>query len=352
MTANREGMDSPPRPGARARLIDVAQSSGVTKSIASRVLNNDPTLRARPETRARVLEAAQELGYRPHAGARALSVARTGTLAFLIPDLMNSVYVTILRGAMRRARELGYVVLVAEDGTDSPAGADEYENLVIAGRVDGLLVASARPGNRVVDRLREHPDSVAHVFVNREIPGSHRNVGLDMRGASALAVDHLTSFGHREIGLVSGPLDLQPAIDRNEGFAGRMGELGLDASRREVGEFSERGGFEATRALLDRAPELTALYVSTFGQAVGALAAAKEHGRSVPADLSIICYDDLPAAAYLDPPLTTVQMPLEALGAAAVDALLAQLADGTVDDAWVPDGYVVVERKSVAPPPA
>ena len=76
--------------------------SGVTKSIASRVLNNDPTLRARPETRERVLEAARKLGYRPHAGARALSVARTGTLAFLIPDLMNSVYVAILRGAMRR----------------------------------------------------------------------------------------------------------------------------------------------------------------------------------------------------------------------------------------------------------
>ena len=83
---------------------------------------------------------------------------------------------------------------------------------------------------------------------------------------------------------------------------------------------TEQGGFEATHALLDRSPELTALYVSTFGQAVGALSAAKESGRSVPTDLSIICYDDLPVAAYLDPPLTTIQMPLGALGAAAVDA--------------------------------
>ncbi len=352
MAVDREASYRADRPGARARLVDVANMSGVTKSIASRVLNNDPTLRARPETRERVLEAARKLGYRPHAGARALSVARTGTLAFLIPDLMNSVYVAILRGAMRRARELGYVVLVAEDGADSPAGADEYENLVIAGRVDGLLVSSARPGNGVIERLLNHPDAVAHVFVNREVPGSHRNVGLDMRGASALAVDHLASFGHREIGLISGPLDLQPAIDRAEGFSARMGELGLDACRREVGDFSEQGGFEATHALLDRSPELTALYVSTFGQAVGALSAAKESGRSVPTDLSIICYDDLPVAAYLDPPLTTIQMPLGALGAAAVDALLAQLADGTAEDAWVPDGYEVVERKSVAPPPA
>ncbi len=340
------------RPGARARLIDVATMSGVTKSVASRVINGDPTLRARPETRARVLAAAHELGYRPHAGARALSVARTGTLAFLIPDLMNSVYATILRGAMRRARELGYVVLVAEDAAESPAGADEYENLVIAGRVDGLLVASAHPGNAVVDRLLANPRSIAHVFVNRVVPAANCNVGLDMRGASALAVDHLTGLGHSKIGLVTGPLEIQPLFERAEGFTERMSELGLDPTHRGVGELSERGGFAATLDLLARSPELTALFVSTFGQAVGALAAARKAGRSVPSDLSLIGYDDLPTAEFLDPPLTTIGMPLDRLGAAAVDAVLLQLTDGTVEDVWIPDGYQVITRGSVAVPKA
>ncbi|WP_062467436.1 LacI family DNA-binding transcriptional regulator [Demequina maris] len=339
-------------PRTRARLVDVAQLSGVTKSVVSRVLNNDPTLRARPETRERVLEAARELGYRPHAGARALSVARTGTFAFLIPDLTNSVYAVILRGAIRRAREFGYVVLIAEDASHAPAGAEEYSELVDAGRVDGLLVASARPDSPLVAALVEHPDSVAHVFVNREVPGSSRNITVDSRGASRLAVEYLASFGHERIGIISGPPDLQPAVARREGFESKMTELGLAGDLVATGDFDEQGGFEAARELLSRAPEVTALYVSTFGQAVGVLAAAREAGRAVPDDLSVICYDDVPVANYLSPPLTTVSMPLNALGVAAVDALMEQVGGKAAASVGIENHFAVVPRKSVAAPPA
>ncbi|BDZ42136.1 LacI family transcriptional regulator [Paraoerskovia sediminicola] len=338
----------PPR--ARARLVDVAELSGVTKSVVSRTLNNDPTLRARPETRERVLAAARQLGYRPHAGARALSVARTGTFAFLIPDLTNSVYAVILRGAIRRARELGYVVLIAEDARQSPAGAEEYAELVDAGRVDGLLVASARPDSPLIAALVAQPDSVPHVYVNREVPGSDRNVGMDIRGASVLAVEYLAGFGHSRIGFVSGPRGLHPAVARGEGFAAAMSGLGLAGDLVASGEFDEEGGFEATHDLLTRAPDVTALYVSTLGQAIGALAAARAVGRSIPDDLSVICYDDVPMADYLSPSLTTISMPLDALGVAAVDALMAQVSGEPARRVSIADHFAVVPRDSVAPP--
>ncbi|GAA3639261.1 LacI family DNA-binding transcriptional regulator [Microbacterium awajiense] len=336
----------------RARLIDVAERSGVTKSIVSRIMNDDETLRIRPETRDRVKAVAEELGYRPHAGARALSVSRTGAFALLIPDLTNSVYAAIMRGAFRRARERGYFLLIAEDTPESPAGPDDYADLVVSGRVDGLLVASARPGSPLVERLMDDPGSIAHVYVNREVEGSGRNIGLDMYGASALAVDYLAGRGHADIGITAGPVDLHPARSRLAGFVDRMTEKGLDASRIEHGDFTERGGFDAATALLQAHPQLTAIYASTFGQAVGALKAARQHGLRVPEDLSVIGYDDLAVADYLDPPLTTVAMPLDALGVAAVDALVEQLATQTPTGVRVPDDCRIVERESVAAPRA
>ena len=172
----------------RVRLVDVALACGVTKSVASRALNGDPSLTIRPATRLRILAAARELGYRPHAGARALAGARTRALALLIPDLSNPVYSRIVRGAYRRARERGYVMLLVEDTPTD--GADEtFADLVEEGRVDGLLIASARPDHRLLASARL--DRLPHVFVNREMPGSGRNVGMDLAEASATAVRHL-----------------------------------------------------------------------------------------------------------------------------------------------------------------
>ncbi|PFG20977.1 LacI family DNA-binding transcriptional regulator [Serinibacter salmoneus] len=336
-------------PRSRPRLIDVAERSGVTKSVVSRIMNADPTLRTRPETRERVLEIARELGYRPHAGARALSVARTGTLAFLIPDLTNTVYSTILRGAIRRASELSYVVLIAEDAAESPAGANEYADLVSTGRVDGLLVGSARPDSPLLASLAGDSRSIAHVFVNREVPGSGRNVGLDIAGAAALVVDYLHAQGHTEIGLVSGPLELQPARSRIAGFQARMEALGLDGSRVRTGPFNETGGHGAATELLGAHPELTAVFGSTFGQSLGCLKAVTRLGLSVPGDVSVIGYDDLPAADFLIPSLTTVAMPLDQLGVAAVDALVAQIEGADPADVTVTGGSHVVERNSVGP---
>jgi len=335
------------KPGSpRKRLEDVAKSAGVSKSIASRVLNADPGLLVRPETRARVVEAAERLNYRPHAAARGLKRAETGALGFLVPPLTNPVYLRIIRGAFRRALERDFVVLLVEDV--DPVQAEEISSrLVQTGRIDGLVVASAQPGHPLVDTLRRR--RIPHVFVNRGVPRSRRNVVIDEARASTAALDHLVDLGHDRIGHVAGPQELDTARRRTAGFVKSAGARGL-AVEVEEADFGEAGGAEAARRLLERAPHLTALYTSTLSQAVGVYHAAWELGLEVPRDLSLVGYDDMPLAEYLRPPLTTVRTPLGELGAAAVDALVDQLLGGDPRNVVVDAGPEVVVRASTGRP--
>lgn len=331
----------------RVRLIDVANEGGVTKSVASRILNNDPTLNVRPQTRQRVVNAATQLAYRPHAGARALAGAETRALALLIPDLSNPVYSRIIRGAYRRAREQGYLVLLAED-TAQDAADESFAELVETGRVDGLLIASARPGHALLSSPRLA--KVPHVFVNRVLPRSGRNVYMDMAAASSVAVAHLHDHGHTGIGLVSGPKDLEPARTRERGFIQKMKTLRLDGSAIARDTLTELGGAMATEKLLTQHPELTAIFASTLRQAVGSLHAIRTMGLRIPEDISVLGYDDLPLADYLDPPLTTIAMPLLELGAAAVDAVVGQIRGGPPGDLIIGTSPTVIERRSVSGP--
>ncbi|MGI8790841.1 MAG: LacI family DNA-binding transcriptional regulator [Actinomycetota bacterium] len=331
----------------RHRLQDVARNAGVSKSIASRVLNGDPALLVRPETRARVIEAARELNYRPHAAARGLKRAKTGALGLLVPPLTNPVYVRIIRGAFEQALELDFVVLLVEDV--EPGQAEQSASrLIQAGRIDGLMIASAQPDHPLLDSpsLQRLP----HVFVNRAVAGSGRNVVMDEMSASATALDHLVALGHRRIGHVAGPGELDTARRRTVGFRKHASELSVQAEVAE-GDFGEKGGATAARTLLLDHPGLTALYASTLSQAVGVFHAGWELRRKVPSDLSVIAYDDMPLADYLRPPLTTIRMPLAELGAAAVEALVSQLAGDEPRDVTVAEKPQVVVRSSTAPPP-
>ena len=226
----------------RARLEDVARAAGVSKSTVSRVLSGDATLSVRDETRERVRALAQELGYRPHPVARALATPATGALALLVPTLSNPAYVEILRGAYRRARERGYVLLCAEDFEDQEAD-EAFTELVDGGRVDGLLIASARPENRLLDALERH--WVPHVFVNRSVPGARANVTLDVARASRVAYEHLAALGHTAIGHVAGPRGVQSARGREEAFllaAAEHGHRGAAGGARGVHAVRRRHG--------------------------------------------------------------------------------------------------------------
>ncbi|MFF5979631.1 LacI family DNA-binding transcriptional regulator [Streptomyces olindensis] len=338
-----------PEQPARARLVDVAHAAGVSKATVSKVLNGRQDLSVRPETRRRVHEAAEALGYRPHSGARALAGASTHALALLVPSLANPTYVTIARGAYQRARELGYLSLLAED-FDGQEADESFNDLVREGRVDGLLIASARPGHPLLDTLDRSP--VPHVFLNRSVPGSERNVTMDVARSSVTALDHLHGLGHDSVGHIAGPPGITPGEVRKEAFLRHAAELGLRAAPVASGDFTEDGGGSAARELLRGGahPPVTALYTSSLAQAIGAMAAIRALGLRIPEDVSVIGNDDLPVAAHLHPPLTTVAMPLYELGTAAVDALVATIEGAPVGDVVVPTEPRLVLRGSTARP--
>lgn len=341
-----------PEQPVRAKLVDVAERAGVSKATVSKVLNGRQDLSVRPETRQRVHDAAEALGYRPHSGARALAGASTHAVALLVPALANPTYVTIARGAYQRARELGYLSLLAEDFEGQEAD-ESFDNLVQEGRVDGLLIASARPGHPLLDVLRR--SRVPHVFVNRSVEGSARNVTMDVARSSVTALDHLHSLGHRAVGHVAGPPGITPSDAREQAFLRRAGELGFTAAPVASGDFTEEGGASATLELLRAAPgdgpgRITALYAGSLAQAIGAMSAIRSLGLRIPEDISVVGNDDMPVADHLNPPLTTVAMPLYELGTAAVDALVAAIEGRDTGDVVVPTEPRLVLRGSTASP--
>jgi len=330
----------------RPRLEEVALRAGVSKSIASRVLNGDPTVSVRETTRERIRTAARELAYRPHPLARALAGTDMGALALLVPAFGNPAYTTLIRGAFERARERGYVLLAAEDFEGQQADA-AFTELVESGRIDGLLIASALPARPLLRALERH--WVPHVFVNRAIPGAVANVVLDVARASELAVDHLVALGHRRLAHVAGPAEIESALRREEAFRDAALRHGLEPVV-ERAPFSESGGAAAATRLLATEPTPTALYVSSFGQAVGALRAAALAGRRVPDDVSVLGFEEVPPAAYTVPTLTTIAMPMRELGELAIDVLVDQVAGAPPSIHRLPTEPRLVVRDSTGKP--
>jgi DNA-binding LacI/PurR family transcriptional regulator len=332
---------------ARVRLVDVAREAEVSKSLASRVLNDHPGLRAREEVRQRIHDAAERLGYRPHAAARGLTRADTGVLSLLIPDLTNAFFAGVIRGAVRRAMERDFTVFTSEDLVPRET-ATMVERLVQTGRVNGVMVASAQPRHPLVAILRTR--GIPHVFVNRGVRGSGHNVILNEALASRAALTYLVELGHRRIGHVAGAGRLDSTRRLSAGFRRAAKELGLDGDLIVEGSLSEDGGAQAAATLLDEHDEVTAIFTAALVQAVGVMRTAHQRGLSVPGDLSVITADETPLAAYLSPALTTVQMPTEELGAAAVDALIEQILGGEVTSRVIDHPPEVIGRESTAPP--
>lgn len=332
----------------RAKLADVAEAAGVSKATVSKVLNARSDLSVRPETRRRIHEIAESLGYRPHLAARALAGAGTHALALLVPALANPTYITIARGAYQRARELDYLSLLAED-FDGQEADESFNDLVSAGRVDGLLIASARPDHPLLESLSRSP--VPHVFVNRAVEGSGRNVTMDVARSSHAALDHLASLGHLAVGHIAGPGGIVPSQAREDAFVKRAAALGLTAAPIARGDFTEAGGEAAALEILGTpASPVTALYTSSLAQAIGAMQAVRSLGLRIPEDISVVGNDDHPVAAYLSPPLTTVAMPLYELGVTAVETLIATINGNPSGDVVVPTEPRLVLRGSTAPP--
>jgi LacI family transcriptional regulator len=329
----------------------VAQTAGVDPSTVSRVLRNDPAVRVRPATRERIIAAAATLGYVPNVNARSLVLRRTMTIGLIIPSASNVVYDQIIKGAESAARAAGYVLLLTESSDFGEVEA-AYRELVLGGRVDGLLIGSGNLNDSLPDVVFERSGNC--VVLNRLIRGPIPSVIEDDERGMSLAVARLVALGHTRIACLAGPVDVDTATRRLAGYKEAMKEARLPVGARDVerAAFSEAGGYEAMRRLLGAPDPPTAVAVSSVIAAVGALAACHDAQVAVPDDLSMIAFHDAAIAGYLSPPLATVWMPLFELGEAAT-RLLVDIINGkspaSLQRVQSPEPRLI-ERKSLAPP--
>ena len=320
MAANR------PARGTRVSvtLVDVAREAGVDQSTVSRVLRDDHRAKATDETRARIRKVAVRLGYVPNATARSLAMRRTSTIALLIPQVSGFIYADIIKGAGDEARRLGYVLVVA-DGSEMGRANDAIRTLVLEGRVDGLLLASGTLTDQVTDDLASVFGNI--VVLNRQIASKIPRIIEDDERGMYLGTCELIGAGHRRVGCLAGPKDVDTSRRRVAGYRKALREAGISTSPELVvhTSFDEAGGHEGMLRLLDVSRPPTAVAAASLAGAVGAMAAARERGVVIPDELSIVAFHDSPLADYLAPALTTIAMPLLELGRQAVQMLHRQI---------------------------
>lgn len=345
-----------------ATIKDVARRAGVSVATVSRVMNGTAPVLA--HTRERILTAARELHFTPNASARSLSTRRTTALGVVLPDLHGEFFSELLRGLDRVAQQHGRHLLVSSSHHDPHGIAAALR--AMHGRVDGLIVMA--PDVAASALAESLPRNLPTVLVNcaersdatDDVPSRIRMLGVDNVGGAMAMVRHLASLGHRRIGFVAGAPDNADARERLIGYERAMEELGLEAPSRyrSCGDFSEESGWRATQSLLDASPRPTAIVAANDMMALGALRAARERGLDVPGDVSVAGFDDIPTARYVTPPLTTVRVDVESLGARAASLLLALMTATEGETSPSPRTRrevlpgVLVTRDSCGPPPA
>jgi LacI family transcriptional regulator len=272
-----------------------------------------------------VLQAARRLDYRPSALARSLRLQRTLTLGMLVPDIANPFFPPIIRGAEDVALSRGYALVLCNT-EDIPDREATYLRVLRERQVDGLLIASSRMSDVVITRLRR--ERFPFVLVNRSARGAQLTVTVDNRRAAAEAIAHLVSLGHRRIGHIAGPQTTTTGLERAEGARDAIRSHGLDGDADllvEAAAYSEDEGYRCARRVLAVSDRPTAIFGANDLIAVGALRAARDAGLRVPADLSVVGFNDIRQAELLEPPLTTVHVPQYEMGASAARLLIARL---------------------------
>ncbi len=334
-------------------IRDVARLAGVSVATVSRVLNASAPVRE--ETRLRVLEVAKELRFSPNSAARSLSRQRAGALGVILPDLYGEFFSELLRGIDQEAQRAGHSLLVSSSHHDSRGIGAAVR--AMRGRVDGLIVMA--PEVSMAALQGSLPDGLAVVLLNPPMLGAGSDsIVVDNAGGTRLLVQHLVAMGHQRIAFLSGPRRNADAQARLRGYRTAMRAAGLRVEEALVarGEFTEESGWRATRALLSEpGVRPTALFAANDASAIGACAALRELGVSVPDEMSVVGFDDTPIARYVTPPLTTVRVAIDMLGRRAATLLLRALdgqprppSEGARREI-VPAELVV--RQSCGPPP-
>lgn len=337
-------------------IADVARRAGVSTATVSRVLSG--VGRARPATRDRVESAARELGFRPSDVARALKRRSTLTIGLIVTDIENPYFPQLVKAVEDAAIGEGYAILLC-NADDDPEREASYLDLLVERRVDGIVIAASTLGTSQAAWLADPPIPV--VLVNTSTPAVRLpSIASDNRAGGRLATRHLLDLGHRRFGYLMPPSRNLDAPERLAGVRAELVGAGVAVDGRDAGLAvgdgapTVTGGEVAMNDLLARTPRPTAVVAYNDLMAIGAMRAIRRAGLAVPADVSLVGFDDVAFASYVEPALTTLRQESAEMGRWAVARLTEQLAGRAAPGAAGERRVVPVHlevRGSTGPPP-
>ncbi len=328
----------------------IAEAAGVSRTTVSFVLNDVPGVNISPETRKRVLEVAARLNYYPDVVAQRLASGRTRTIALVLHQGPRRAYSDaflpqMLQGVSRAARQHGYHVLFFPmEPQDDP---NAYIELIRGRHADGLILSGPRSDDEQLYRLHREGYTIV---LQGQLPGTDLpSVDVDNVNGARQAVEHLISLGHRKIGLVTNaPVSYTAAHQRLQGYQQALAahDLPYESAWVRYGQFDEKSGEEAFNDLMDHVPDLTALFVASDAVAFGVLRAARRRNLTIPSDVALVGFDDLPTSRYVYPSLTTIRIPAFGLGWAAADMLIRLINNQEVEETQIVLDTELVIRRS------
>ncbi|MET9589575.1 LacI family DNA-binding transcriptional regulator [Streptomyces sp. NPDC006516] len=322
------------RSGGRPTLEEVAARAGVGRGTASRVINGSPRVSA--QTREAVEAAVAELGYVPNRAARALAGNRTDAIALVVPEsetrfFAEPYFSDIVRGVGAALADTEMQLLLTLAGNDRERR--RLAQYLTAHRVDGVLLVSVHADDPLPDLL-EQLGMPSVISGRRHAAETLASVDSDNFEGARAAVDHFISRGRRSIATITGRLDVYGAQRRLDGYRKAVAAAGLDPDERLIApaDFSEEGGARAMRELLERRPDVDAVFAASDVMAAGARQVLRESGRRIPDDVALIGFDDSAVARHMDPPLTSVRQPIEEMGRTMTRVLLQEIANHSSGD--------------------
>jgi DNA-binding LacI/PurR family transcriptional regulator len=305
-------------------LEEVARIAGVSRATVSRVVNGNPRVTA--DVRRSVEKAVDRLGYVPNPAARSLVTRRTQSVGLVIAEpagrlFEDPFFPRLLRGvgAALSSRELQLVLLMPQ----APHEESRVERYLTAGHVDGALLVSLHGNDPLPAAVAKR--GIPVVVGGRPPRGAAVSyVDVDNVQGARSAVEHLIETGRKVIGTISGPPDMSAGLDRLAGYRQALDAAGIarDGSLETTADFSQQGGADAMRRILEVRPDVDAVFAASDLMAAGAIGVLRASERRVPEDVAVVGFDDSPVAETTDPPLTSVRQPIEEMGAEMVRVLL------------------------------
>jgi LacI family transcriptional regulator len=293
-----------------ATIKDVAKLAGVSISTVSYALNNSGSVSE--ETKKKILKAAKELQYKPNATARNLKKKKTDTIGLFLSDLGGPFYSEIMRGIQEVAYNNDYDLIVCSDYCQKNSTAYKF---LKEKRVDGAIIMAPSIQNKLIEEAGN--PSFPVIVLDRELQGENiYNVLIDNVNGAYLAVKHLIEQGCKNIGFLSGSGGSYDNSKRFEGYKRILTENNLIYKKEWHinGEFTENGGYEAVKVLINEGNLPEAIFSANDEMAIGAIKAFDEYGIKVPGDIAIVGFDDIKLSSYIQPKLTTVRHPKYELG--------------------------------------